>query len=476
MILTFILVYAEQLNAEIPSVEWEATFGGSQQDLGIEVIETSDLGFAIAGITTSYGAGSWDYYLVKTDADGAYEWSQVYGGPESEECGSFQQTPDGGFVLFGYTQSYGAGNTDFWLVRTNSSGDQLWGKTYGGSESDIARCGLQTSDGGFIIAGWSNSYGAGLWDMYVVKTDSIGNVQWDTTVGGPDQDLCYAIDQTSDGGYILSGATGSYGSGYHDVFLVKLEPTGAVSWEKTLGGTDWDYCFSVDAETDGGFFLAGRTKSFGSGDYDAYLIKTDSEGNVEWDYASGESGFDTADCGIEISSGGYLSIGYVDTEFETLCLTKFSSLGQSEWELFSSGLDHASGASVSETSDNGFIVAGSTREDGGWPDFYLLKLSPETQIGETQANVLSSVSFSLRSPCPFSEYLQIDISVDSNVLADILVVDVSGRVVDTIIENATFCGESVLVWEPPSSVPSGVYTIVFDAGEHSAAIQTVRLL
>jgi len=204
---------------------FNTTYGGSQWDGAESVVQTSDGGYAIAGQTSSYGAGTYDAYLVKTDLWGNLLWNKTYGGTGDDAAYSMVQTADGGFALAGVTESYGT-SIDFYLVKADSSGNMQWNKTYGGTGEDVAKSVLQTSDGGYTLAGETSSYGAGSYDSYLVKTDGLGNTQWTRTYGGISNEETHAFVQTSDGGYALVGPTLSYGVGKMDVYLVKADAYG----------------------------------------------------------------------------------------------------------------------------------------------------------------------------------------------------------------------------------------------------------
>jgi hypothetical protein len=193
---------------------------------------------------------------------------------------SVQQTSDGGYIVAGQTYSFGAGNYDVFLVKTDANGDVQWAKTYGGTSSEQAFSVQQTSDGGYIVAAYTTSFGAGNNDFFFIKTDANGNVQWAKTYGGTNEDWASSVQQTSDGEYIVAGYTASFGAGSYDIFLIKADASGNVQWAKTYGGTSYDYATSVQQTSDGGYIVAGQTYSFGAGGGDFFLIKTDENGNI----------------------------------------------------------------------------------------------------------------------------------------------------------------------------------------------------
>jgi predicted secreted protein len=199
-------------------MQWNRTYGGTGREGATCVIPTSDGGLAIVGETDSYGSGLYDFWLVKTDYKGKVQWSRTYGGTGSDLPGSVIETVDGGYALTGRTASFGAGGTDFWLVKTDAAGNHQWNKTYGGTDYDRANSVMQTSDEGYVVVGTTDSFGAGGSDFWLVQTDASGRMQCNKTYGGTDSEEAYCAVATSDGGYALVGYTASYGFG---MWLVK---------------------------------------------------------------------------------------------------------------------------------------------------------------------------------------------------------------------------------------------------------------
>ena len=288
---------------------WTKTYGNVGYDEAQNIVQTSDGGFIMTGQTDNINFAG-DVYLVKTDASGVVAWSTAFGGAGTADFGyCVRQTSDGGYIVFGLTASAGAGGRDMLLVKTNSSGAVQWSKTYGGASDDEGRTVEETADGGFILAGFTQSYSNG-YQAYVVKTNSSGVVTWSKNFGGGGLELGYSIKQTSDVGYILAGYTDSYGAGGRDVLLMKLTSAGAISWSKTYGGSGDDYGLNVKITSDGGFAIAGRTASNGDADGDYFLVKTSSTGTHEWSKAYGGANVDQAGNMIQTADGGYLLTGY----------------------------------------------------------------------------------------------------------------------------------------------------------------------
>jgi len=377
-----------------PDTEWEKTFGGSDNEKAYSIEQTTDGGYIIAGSINSYGAGEFDVYLVKTDALGNIEWEKTYGGSGTEFARSVRQTTDGGYIIAGSTNSYGAGWTDFYLVKADALGNIEWEKKYGGSYNEEAYSIEQTTDGGYIIAGETNSYGAGESDVYLVKADALGNIEWEKTYGGSDYEEAYSIEQTTDGGYILAGGTNSYGVN-GDAYLVKTDALGNKEWEKTYGGNNTEYIRSVEQTTDGGYILAGDSADFSIERYDIYLVKTDASGNIEWEKIIDSGSWDDGFSVEQTTDGGYIlagDTGSCDVNGDAY-LVKTDALGNIEWEKTVGGSDYDCAYSIKQTTDGGYIIAGDTASYGAvGVDVYLAKVSPWTNTP-----VGSNVTVSLES-------------------------------------------------------------------------------
>jgi len=256
---------------------WEQTYGGQGDDRANALAVLPSGGFALAGRTLSKGAGWADYWLVRTDADGDHVWDKTYGGPEDDEAGALVALADGGFALAGQTWSKGAGWADYWLVRTDAAGESMWNQTYGGSYIDEARAVVSLGDGGFALAGETWSSGAGWADYWLVRTDSSGNLVWDQTYGGAGWDGAAALSVLSDGGFALAGYTESKGGGGKDFWLVRTDSQGGEVWDAAAGGALGDAARGLLPFADGSFAVAGHTASSGAGDKDFWLVRTGSE-------------------------------------------------------------------------------------------------------------------------------------------------------------------------------------------------------
>ncbi len=270
------LVYLIKTNATGDTL-WSKTYGGRGYNWGRSVQQTSDTGYIVAGVAFLSGRDQ-DVYLIKTDVDGDTLWSRTYGGYGVETGWSVQQTQDGGYIVAGSTTSFGD-SCQAYLIKTNATGDTLWTRTYGGPHDDWGRSVQQTEDGGYIIAGTACSIGPGDDDIYLIKTNASGDTLWTRTYGGMSYDWGESVRQTTDGGYIVAGETYSFGNGYYDVYLIKTNASGDTLWTRSYGGTNYDKGSSVQQTSDGGYIVAGWTASF-ENYAQVYLIKTDVNGNV----------------------------------------------------------------------------------------------------------------------------------------------------------------------------------------------------
>ena len=265
------------------------TFGGLSDDVlekPNSLLQTSDGGYLVLGGTQSFGAGSEDIYLLKTDVSGNLDWNKTFGGSSNEIPTQVLETSDGGYLVLGSTYSFVAGSSDIYLLKTDFSGNLDWNKTFGGSSDDSSTQVLETSDGGYLVLGYTYSFGAGNRDIYLLKTDFSGNLDWNKTFGGSSWESTTQVLETSDGGYLVLGYTESFGAGGQDIYLLKTDFSGNSLKEKIIGGKSSDYIYSVAPSSEGGFLLGGLTFSFGGqveDDCDAQILilKIDSQLNSD---------------------------------------------------------------------------------------------------------------------------------------------------------------------------------------------------
>ncbi|MBT9130554.1 MAG: hypothetical protein DDT41_00840 [candidate division WS2 bacterium] len=368
---------------------WQKTYGGKGGDSASSIQQTTDGGYIVAGTTDSFGAGSSDIYLLKLDPQGKVIWEKTYGGKGGDSASSIQQTTDGGYIVAGYTSPLRSGG-DIYILKLDSQGGVIWEKTYGGEGGGVVHSIQQTLDGGYIVAGETLSFRTRV-NIYLLKLDSQGGVIWEKTYGGEGDDRAYSIQQTSDGGYIVAGYTWPLGGGIRtDIYLLKLDSQGKVIWEKTYGGKYDDVAHSIQQTQDGGYIVAGYTSPLGSGG-DIYLLKLDSQGKVIWEKTYGGEADEWAYSIQQTLDGGYIVAGfkfiYFGVSKKDVYLLKLDSQGKVIWEKTYGGKYDDVAYSIRQTLDGGYIVAGYTDSFGvGGYDVYLLKLDSQGKTGPYPPN------------------------------------------------------------------------------------------
>jgi len=370
----FLLVVPGWVTAQIT---FEKTYGSVEADFSYSVQQTTDGGYIVVGVTEYFGGGPDDVYMVKTDSVGDTLWTRAYGGIGIDKGRFVEQTTDGGYVIVGSTQSFGAGGYDVYLIKTDSVGSVEWAKPFGGVFDDQGYSVQQTADGGYVVVGATQSFGAGGNDVYLIKVDVFGNASWSNTFGGLVSDYGMSVQQTVDGGYVIAGGTYNFGAGGSDVYLIKTDGSGNLSWSKTFGGISNDGSNFVQQTSDSGYVIVGYTLSFGSGGSDVYLVKTDGSGNLSWSKTFGGISSEYGLFGGQASDSGYVVVG-VTSSFgaggDDVYLVKVDSVGNGLWSQTYGGIGTDYGRCVQQVSDGGYVIAGYTTSFGaGGSDVYLIK-------------------------------------------------------------------------------------------------------
>lgn len=325
-------------------LQWSKTYGGSNDDRGSQIIQTFDGGYAIFGYSKSSdrdvtsNAGDRDFWLVKLDASGTISWQKSYGYLGVDVGVTLLQTDDKGFLIAGeldVTSSGGQGNTkiankhaggDYWAIKTDENGNKQWSKYYGGNFTDTPRGIAKTADGGFIIAGRSDSSDVdisnnkGTYDFWVIRISATGTLIWEKSYGGSEIDEARGISSTDDGNFIIVGDTRSSdkdvsnNNGGADLWVIKINPEGTILWEKTFGGSSFDVARSIKKTADGGFIISGSSRSLDNGftnqgQNDAWLLKISSEGNQEWQKIIGGSKIDFFHDAVELNNRTIIAVG-----------------------------------------------------------------------------------------------------------------------------------------------------------------------
>jgi len=425
LILTIFLAVTEIKAQSIASIEWQSAFGGSEIDSCRDIEETSDGGAIFIGDTRSSDGdvsnfnGDRDYWIVKTDSNGTIEWESAFGGTDDDFGTSIEQTSDGGYIAIGSSKSTDGdisnpvGIFNIWVIKLNSAGVIEWEKSYGGSLGNLGASIKEIPSGGYIFAGQSNSIDGdvtsnnGNYDMWVVKIDVNGTIVWENSYGGSDFDYASDVHPTTDGGYVISGTTLSNDgdvTGFHgtrDFWVVKTDQFGNIEWQNALGGSGYDTSSSVVETLDNGFLVFGTTGSY-DGDVthnhpgsDMWLVKLLPNGQIDWQNSYGSNYADNGFYASQTQDGNYFISGraYIGGDVTgnngnyDYWIATLTPTGQIIWQDSYGGSETERDGKAKETSDGGFIMGGTTSSnDGdvsgfnGYRDFWVVKLSEPQAI------------------------------------------------------------------------------------------------
>jgi hypothetical protein len=495
-IFLFFIVLPPVLFAQ-PSIQWSKCYGGTKSDLPGGMIQTRDGGYIIAGQTTSsdkdvtFNHGDYDLWVVKLSAGGAIEWQKTYGGSREDDAGAILQTIDGGYIIEASTYSddgdlAGIGHhgsldsADIWVLRIDTIGNILWQKTFGGSGNDLAAGILDGGEGEYVIMGETNStdgdvkgfHGGKGFDIWLLKITQTGTIVWQKTFGGTKYDYGNSLIPTRDGGFAIVGNTNStdgdvkeklHDTVFGDLWVLKLNGGGDILWQKTYGGSGYDVGYSIIETLDHGYAIAGQTSS-NDGDVsglhfvgklyydDAWILKLDSTGIVQWSKCYGGTQGDAAYSIYQTSDSSYVigastasSDGDV-TGYQggTDCwIFKTSKSGKLLWERTLGGTwaDASSGAGIMPAADSGFLVVTMTQSVNGDvtgrkgdttdSDIWLVHLYPEK--AGVPMNLVVSENISLY-PNPASGKTKISYTLDKSSQVKIEIFNPLGEKLRTILD------------------------------------------
>jgi hypothetical protein len=352
---------------------WMKTFGRpNSTNYGDSVQQTTDGGYIIAGATMPVDSIISDIWVIKTDRDGNKVWDKTFGGSNWDYPSDIKQTNDNGFLITGRTYSFGAGMDDVWVLKLDQNGNVQWNKTFGTPFLDFGWEGQQTTDGGYIIVGSVCPHEAYFFDIWLIKLDGEGNEQWNRTFGEPTQypsdNFGRSVQQTSDGGYIFAGSSTGYGVAIHTsaFWLIKTDVQGNEQWNRTYGAGNDDQANSVELTSDGGYIIVGNKYDSDSQQSDIWIIKTNQYGDEQWNKTYGGTGDDYGRQAYQTTDGGYIMIGttqpYGDVN-SYAWMIKLDNSGNEQWNRTYGGKSGGMGNSVALTSDRGYIITGYTSED-----------------------------------------------------------------------------------------------------------------
>ncbi len=451
---------------------FERILGTSEPDNGKDIKHTADGGFIIVGSTIPPDENYNYVYLMKTDLNGKVEWSTFYGDNDGPDRGSdVEQTADGGYLVLGTTDNWGAGGTDMMLLKFNSSGEFQWRKTFGSPDNDAGSAMVSTLDGGYALVGQTvPSSGIGK-TIYLVKVNSSGDEQWSNTYGGSSGTDASDIVQLADGSFLMAGYI-TIGSDFQ-VYIVKTNSSGNLIWEKNYGGADLDHGYSISELSDGNLIVCGYTASKGAGARDGYLLKLDSDGNLIWDKTYGSSRSDEFRAAIETSDGSILAVGNSvtrvtqDEQYTDAYMVKTTSDGSEVWShLFGENLSE-SFASIRQTNDGGYITIGSSSSYSKSSDIYLVKTGESglvSDVNEEENQILVN-DFRLYQnyPNPFNPTTKIKFRIpDGNSsFVRLKIYDVLGNEIKTLLD---------------SKMSPGIHEVTFNAADLSNGVYFYQIV
>ena len=358
-------------------IKWELESIDESNNL-VSFLEASKNGVLLTGQKSTEFNGRGDMWLIFASGKGKIKWQETYGGRGADGGNYTLNTSDAGYVMVGYTDAYGNGKNDIWVIKTDFTGQKEWSNVYGGKSDDFGWSILETRDNGFVIAGETYSYGNGQSDVYIIKIDSLGNLLWENTFGGIAEDVGYSIANTNDGGYLVASQTRSYGKGGSDGMLIKFDSEGDRKWEKVYGGKGLDYFRSIISDSLNGFIIAGGTRSFSDGNSQAWVLCVDEKGYVIWENTYGDSGEDGFNMIQQTIKNGYIAVGHSSSFFSKgkndVLITRIDTSGKKIWQNYLGGKENDWGYAISQCQDGGYILTGETTSFGnGKNDILLLK-------------------------------------------------------------------------------------------------------
>jgi len=352
------------------------TYGGTNFDEGTSVLVLDNGDYLIGGTTRSFGSGETDFYLIRTDffGDELWSWHQTYGGPESDSCQQVIETIDQAFLLLGSTSSFGAGLSDVLLLKVDNQGALMWSRTYGGAGFDWASAIHSDNNGYYYIVGYTNSHTGDNADIYVLKIDEDGDVVWSLTLGGDSGDFGFSLDLTVNGDILVTGGTWSYGEGYEDIIVYKVSSEGTVLWQQTYGGPFSDRPYSIQSTADGGAIICGETWPWLN---DIFLLKIDAQAHEVWTMTYGGDHYDWGHSVRQTADHGYIlccTTSSFGAGEDDILVLKTDENGQLEWSRTCGGPGCETGYSIEAALDGGYVVTGSTNSYGaGDFDVFLIK-------------------------------------------------------------------------------------------------------
>lgn len=370
---------------------WAKKIGGPGTDNIFRGIERTADGYVVVGSTNSFGAGGNDAWVVKIDDDGNILSQRTFGGKGGDTARAIEVTPDGGYVVAGITHSPTAGGADFWVTKFDGNDNLQWSKSYGGVKNDLAHAIDVTLDGGYLVAGFTTSFGASNKDYFIVKLDSDGTQEWAKRFGAGGEDVIRTVKATSDGKYLVAGFTHSFG--YGDIMVLMLDSDGNLEWQKRYGGAGFEEACCI-LEMPDGYIILEQSTSF-SMNADAWMFKIDTLGNIIWQKRHGGGSFDELSSARLTDDGGFITAGETksfNAVVEDYWIAKFTADGVLQWAKRYGGSDVDEAEAVALAPDGSMVAVGTTRSFGAQgKDIWMLKVDADGNVGQCNSGVTANL-------------------------------------------------------------------------------------
>lgn len=438
------------------TVVWNHTYGGDSYDESNAVQQTEDGGFIAAGYTQSFGLGRFgNAYLIRTDENGDTLWTRMYGSDGIDVFADLCISSDSGYIAVGLTDT----PNDFeniYVVKVDKNGNTIFEKNFGGPQKDVGLSIAPAGDGGFVITGGTKSFSVGEEDLFLFKIDAYGDSLWFKTYGTASNDPGYGISPSDDGGFIVSGLYN-----WSDAWLLKVDANGDTVWTKTFGGANYDEANAPMQTPDNGFIFCGSTSSMGAGELDAYVVKTDSLGNMEWQKTYGGTGYDEGRRIILKPGGGYMILANTDSQISGEMNYYIISADENGDTIWTKTMGKIGGSDraydLQNISQSEYIIAGSTFDAVNFNEATLTVINDDAApAGVIEENKITGFNLDNAYPNPFNPSTKIRYSIPQLSQVQIKVFDVLGKEIETLVNEEKPAGTYELTWNAVS-LPSGVY-------------------
>ncbi len=453
--------------AQAPDILWTKTYGGSKDDIAFCVKRTPDGGYIVGGKTNSYGAGNNDFWLMKLDANGDSLWARTYGGSEHDEAYNLALTSDGGYILTGYTKSFSISNEDIWIVKTDANGDTMWTRTIIGpyTSSDIGFEVIQTTDGGYLVVGQITGI---YMDVCLIKLDATGKIEWIKDTKKNLFDFGYSVVETADGGFLITGMLSGFNNPFNQqVLLMKTNANGDTLWFKNYGGTGNEHGKCIRPVSEGGYIIAGYNSTPPAFLNDVWLLRIDDNGDTLWTkrFHQENDGQEYGYKVMEVEKGFIIvGTGYPFGGKRDGLIIRTDLAGNVLWSKTVGGDEIDEVFSVAKTDDGGYLIGGQTYSSGhGGADAWLIRIAKDqaVPIESTITNIIDDFQLFPNYPNPFNTTTTISYKLPANSHVSLIIYDATGKKIKTLLQKFQTANAYTIKWNGTDDlgrvVGSGVY-------------------